>query len=99
MPGTARRILIVDDEPPLLRMMSLYLGRIGYEVTVAASAAKARAAISGTPGGFHVVVLDATMPGMTLDEVAGEVLADPKVRLIVASGYPVVTSGLEASAP
>ena len=28
-----RRILIVDDEPPLLRMMSLYLGRLGYQVT------------------------------------------------------------------
>jgi CheY-like chemotaxis protein len=39
------------------------------------------------------------MPGSSLSELAGEILAGPNVRLIVASGYPVDTSGLEAAAP
>src|SRR5258708_6713725 len=99
MADTAGRILIVDDEPPLLRMMSIYLGRIGYGVTVAASAIKARAALAEAAGGFAIVVLDATMPGSSLDELAGEILADANARLIVASGYPVDMSGLHAVAP
>jgi len=99
MADPAGRILIVDDEPPLLRMMSMYLGRIGYTVTVAASAIKARAALAETQEGFEMVVLDATMPGSSLAELASEILANPKVRMIVASGYPVDMSGLEAMAP
>lgn len=99
MSDIAGRILIVDDEPPLLRMMSIYLGRIGYGVTVAGNAVKARAALAETPEPFEVVVLDATMPGSSLSELAEEILADPNVRIIVASGYPVDMGGLEAAAP
>jgi DNA-binding NtrC family response regulator len=99
MADTAGRILIVDDEPPLLRMMSLYLGRIGYAVTTAASAIKARAALAESPGGFAAVVLDATMPGSSLADLGSEILADASVRLIVASGYLVDIGGLEAAAP
>ena len=99
MADTAGRILIVDDEPPLLRMMSLYLGRIGYAVTVAGSGTKARAALAESPGGFVAVVLDATMPGSSLADLGGEILTGANVRLIVASGYPVDISGLEAAAP
>jgi DNA-binding NtrC family response regulator len=99
MADTAGRILIVDDEPPLLRMMSLYLGRMGYGVTVASSALKARTALAESPGGFAVVVLDATMPNSSLPELGSDILADGSVRLIVASGYPVDISGLEAAAP
>ena len=35
--GTTGRILIVDDEPALLKMMSVYLRRLGYAVTTASS--------------------------------------------------------------
>src|SRR4051794_11901207 len=96
LPG---RILIIDDEPPLLRMMSLYLERVGYAVTVAASATKARAALAAEPGAFAVVVLDASVAGESLDELADEILQDRNVRAIVVSGYPVDISGFEAAAP
>ena len=92
--------IIIDDEPPLLRMMSLYLGRKGYRVTVAGSALKARAELAAAPGGYNVVVLDATVPGTTLAGLGGDILsADPNVCVLVASGYPVDVSELEAAAP
>jgi DNA-binding response OmpR family regulator len=100
MSETGSRILIVDDEPPLLRMMSLYLERKGYQVRVAGSAAKARSELAATPGSFDVVVLDATLPGTTLTEFAAEILAaEPGARILAASGYPVDMSGIEAAAP
>ena len=100
MPDTETNILIVDDEPPLLRMMSLYLGRKGYRVTVAGSAPKARAELAAAPGGYAAVVLDATVPGGSPADLGGEILrSDSSVRVLVASGYPVDVSALEAEAP
>src|SRR4051812_24961949 len=100
MPATLGRILIVDDEPPLLRMMSIYLGRMGYTVTVASSVSKARTELAAAANSFAAVVLDASMPGSTLSEFGDEILtASRDVRLIAASGYPVDVSGLEAAAP
>jgi two-component system, cell cycle sensor histidine kinase and response regulator CckA len=100
MASTAEGILIVDDEPSLLRMMSLYLGRIGYSVTVASSIQKARTEWTSSGMNFAVVVLDATLSGGTLSELGKEILSQsPDVRLIAASGYPVDMSELESIAP
>ena len=100
MTGTGPKILIVDDEPSLLRVMSLYLGRIGYSVTVASSVAKARTELTSADGKFAVVVLDATLAGDALADLGSEILAaDPGVRVIGASGYPIDMHELEAKAP
>jgi DNA-binding NtrC family response regulator len=94
------RILIVDDEPSLLKMMSVYLTRLGYEVVTATNAQQAMEAVAATPGGFAVAVLDATLAGTNLDNLAGQMLMlTPRICLIAASGYPVDTSTLEAAAP
>jgi len=94
------KILIVDDEPSLMKMMSVYLRRLGYEVFTAISAEEGVAAMKAHSGGFAVVVLDATMAGPTLEELAGQMLeVAPKLCVIAASGYPVDTSMLEQAAP
>jgi two-component system cell cycle sensor histidine kinase/response regulator CckA len=96
----AQRILLVDDEPQLLKMMSLYLGRRGFSVTTAGSTDKAWAEMQAAPSEFAVAVLDATMPGMSMEELALRILgANPAASVIAASGYPVVMSALEAAAP
>ena len=63
------RILIVDDEPPLLRMMSLYLGRMGYSVTTTNSTEEAWSLVEADPGAFAAAILDGSMPGMTMEEL------------------------------
>lgn len=100
MPDTPTRILIADDEPPLLRMMSMYLERKGFSVTLAGRASEVRSRLASPAGPFAVVVMDATLPGSTLDELAAEILRGyPSVRVLVASGYPVDMSQLDAAAP
>jgi DNA-binding NtrC family response regulator len=94
------QILIVDDEPSLLKMMSVYLRRLGYEVVTAVSAEQALEAISAQPGGFSVAVVDASLEGISLEDLASKMLiSTPKLCVIAASGYPVDTSILEAAAP
>ena len=60
MTKAAGRILIVDDEPILLKMMNVYLGRLGYTVVTASSTEKAWAEVQAAPHAFAVAVLDAT---------------------------------------
>ena len=100
MGQSARRILIVDDEAALLRMMAIYLGRKGYSVTTANTTEKAWAEVEAAPGVFAVAVLDATMPGIGLDALALKMLnASPALRVLAASGYPMDLSVLATQAP
>lgn len=97
---TLARILVVDDEPALLKMVAAFLGRIGREVETAGSTDAAWAKVEADPAGYAVAVLDATMPGMPMLELAQRILqSSPSVKIIVASGYPVDMSALSAAAP
>jgi len=94
------RILIVDDQPALLRMMSSYLTRLGYTVSTSNTTEKAWAYMEANPAGIDVAVLDATMPGLSMPELASRILnANPKLRVLGASGYPVDMAAVEAAAP
>jgi DNA-binding NtrC family response regulator len=100
MGKTSGRILIVDDQPALLRMMSVYLTRLGYTVATANTTEKAWAHVKADPAGTDVAVLDATMPGLSMYELASYILgANPKLRVLGASGYPVDMAAVEAAAP
>lgn len=94
------RILIVDDEPPLLKMMKVYLSRLGYSVTTAETTGQAWAEVMAAPAEFAVAVLDATMAGMTMEDLALRMLkAHPALRVIATSGYPVDMTAMETAAP
>jgi DNA-binding NtrC family response regulator len=100
MGTVTRHVLLVDDEPPLLKMMSIYLQRQGYTVTAAGTTEQASSLADAEPLAFSVAVLDATMAGMTMEELAVKLLnLNPAMRVLAASGYPVDMSGLEAAAP
>jgi DNA-binding NtrC family response regulator len=100
MERTARRLLIVDDEPPLLRMMSLFLSRHGYSVTTSEATDKAWALVEANPSTFEFAVLDGSMAGMSMEELATRMLdANPSMCILCASGYPVDITALAAKAP
>ena len=100
MDKIAGRILIVDDEPPLLRMLGLYLGRRGYTVTMAESTEKAWGIVEPDPLAFDVAVLDGSMAGMCMKDLALRMLrANPTLCILAASGYPVDMTALSAEAP
>src|ERR1035437_10395435 len=100
MTNAASRILIVDDEPPLLKMLGVYLRRLGYAVVTTGSTEKAWAEVEAAPHAFALVVLDATMTGIPMLDLAARMLAaDPRLCVIAASGYPVDMAVLQAAAP
>ena len=100
MDRAAGRILLVDDEPALLKMMSVYLGRRGYAVTIADTTEDAWSVAQAAPSEFAVAVLDATMSGMSTHDLALRLLtSSPSLCVVVASGYPVDMTAMESAAP
>ena len=100
MPFAPGRILVVDDEPPLLRMLSLYLGRLGYSVTTVETTDAAWRLVEADPAAFTVAVLDGSMSGMSMGDLALRMLrANPALRVLAASGYPVDIAALAEAAP
>ena len=91
---------MVDDEPPLLRMLSLYLGRLGYSVTTAESTDAAWLLVEADPAAFALAVLDGSMSGMSMGDLALRMLrANPALRVLASSGYPLDMTALSDAAP
>jgi len=83
------RILLVDDEEEVLRLLSRRLTRLGYRVATAADGSQALARLHEAE--FDVVVLDFTMPGMTGLDLAERCRAEyPAVKILMLTGSPVI---------
>lgn len=75
------RILIVDDEPYILRILSFKLRRQGYETAEAASAAEAEALLGRES--FDLMLLDVALEEPTSGfELASRVRARPATRTL-----------------
>jgi two-component system, cell cycle sensor histidine kinase and response regulator CckA len=87
-PKSATTILLVDDDPFMLRLMDLILRAAGYEIILARSGEEALAKIRERSS-VDMVISDVVMPGMD-----GELLREnvkrlwPACKFIVCSGYP-----------
>jgi DNA-binding NtrC family response regulator len=92
-----RHILVVDDEPDIRNLLREFLADEGFEVSLAANIAEARAAHRDLP--LDLILLDIWMPdgdGISLlKEWAGTGTLDPPVIMI--SGHGTVETAVEAT--
>jgi CheY-like chemotaxis protein len=87
-PGSSR-LLIVDDELPLLSLLKRYLERLGYQVELAATAEEALACFTSDPRRYSCLLTDLTLPGMNGEELVDRVRElNPRLPAIISSGYP-----------
>jgi CheY-like chemotaxis protein len=86
------RILVMDDQEPILKMVIRILNKMGYDVTSATDGTQAienyREAYEAGRS-FDLVILDLTVPGgMGGTKTIPELLKiDPNVNTVVSSGY------------
>jgi DNA-binding NtrC family response regulator len=100
MDPTGKTILIVDDEPALLKMMGVYLTRKGFTVRTMDSTDRAWAAVQDATDGIAAAVLDASVAGLSAEDLALRLLAaNSSMCVLVASGYPVDMGRVEAAGP
>jgi CheY-like chemotaxis protein len=86
------KILVMDDQEPILKMVDRMLKRMGYDVELAKNGEQAtqlfqHAFQSDHP--FDLAILDLTIPGGMggAETIAELIKIDPKVKALVSSGY------------
>lgn len=86
--GEGQRILYLDDEEPLVYLITRVLQRLGYQVEGFIDSSVALETFRQNPQGFDAVVTDLSMPGMPGTEFARQVLAiRPELPVVMTSGY------------
>ncbi len=73
--GDRQRVLVVDDEEPLVQLVTRTLEELGYVPVGFTSSAAALAAFRSDPLGFDAVITDERMPGMSGSTLIREVHA------------------------
>jgi PAS domain S-box-containing protein len=82
------RLLLVDDEAPLLDMQRQMLERLGYEVTASNSSVEALSLFCHDPEAFDLIITDQTMPNLTGGELAAQALhIREDLPIILCTGF------------
>ncbi len=82
------RILLVDDEEPIVLLEKQILERLGYTVETRYSSVDALKAFKANPGAIDLVITDMTMPNMTGDKLAMELISiRSDIPVIICTGF------------
>ena len=73
-----RRILVAEDDPHILRVISMWLKRQGHELVEARNGLQARALLQSEP--VDILVSDVNMPGLDGLELVEFALREERVR-------------------
>ncbi|MDD5451839.1 MAG: PAS domain S-box protein [Desulfovibrionales bacterium] len=88
LPRGNERILFVDDEETLIDIGREMLRYLGYTAVVTTSSIEALETFRSQPDRFDLIITDQTMPRMTGDMLAKELLKiRPDIPIILCSGY------------
>lgn len=81
-------ILLIDDEPALIKMGEKLLTQLGYAVKTAPDSFEALQIFRQEPERFDLVLSDVTMPGMTGERLAEELLKiRPDLPIVLCTGF------------
>jgi len=95
--ATNASVLIVDDEPAVLKVTARLVRQLGYHVQTAERGVEALDIIRHEPNTISLLLTDVLMPGMNGVELVAQVRAiNPEIRVLYMSGY---TADALASSP
>lgn len=83
-------IMLVDDEPSVVKVIQKILERLGYRVIAAQSGLEAVEIAKRRGGEIDLVLLDMIMPGMDGGETFDRIReVQPKMPILLCSGYAI----------
>ena len=92
-----KRLLLVDDEPDMLRMLTMMLAMEGFETTAVGSGEAALAALQRDR--YDLVMTDLCMPGMDGYATIKALKAlDPSLCVLVSTGFATNETTLRVKA-
>ncbi|MEI6260891.1 MAG: DUF3365 domain-containing protein [Deltaproteobacteria bacterium] len=87
-PKGCERILLVDDEEPIIRMEQMMLEKLGYKVATRTSSPDALDDFRANPLKFDLVISDRGMPNITGEQLARELISiRPEIPIILCTGF------------
>ncbi len=99
IPTGTESILLVDDEAALTYIGKQVLERLGYSVTTRTSSIEALELFKTDPDRYDLVITDMTMPNLTGDRLARNILeVRPDIPIILCTGYSEIISEEQARA-
>jgi len=90
---SAKRILLVDDEPDLLALLKLAFEENKYKTLLAGNGEEALKLARGKKP--DAIVLDIKMPKLNGHEFLGQMRRDPKIAHIPVLVFTSITNGVE----
>lgn len=88
LPTGNENILLVDDEEIIVLMEKEMLEKLGYTITACTSSIEALDSFRAQADKFDLVLTDMTMPDMTGDKLATELMViRPDIPVIICTGY------------
>ena len=88
VPTGSERILFVDDEQPIVDIAKQMLEQLGYNVATRTSSLEALELFRTKPEEFDLIITDMTMPAMTGEELANEIMfIRPDIPIILCTGF------------
>ena len=88
LPMGFERILLVDDEQPLVEIGRQMLERLGYSVATRTSSIEALELFKADPGRFDLVITDIVMPNMAGDTLAKKIMdIRTDIPVVLCTGY------------
>ena len=87
--GTVQTVLVVDDEPIVLKTLTFALRHYGYNVLAAAEGSAALTLAEEFSGVIDLLVCDVLMPDLCGPDLAERLLAvRPDMRVLFTAGHP-----------
>ncbi len=85
--GRDRRVLVVDDEEPIRRVLMQLLKRRGFTAVPAVDGADALRQFGEAPAGYAAAIVDMMMPGMSGADLTRALRQlDPRLPIIISTG-------------
>jgi len=95
--GDGKRVLVVDDEEPLVRLATETLASLGYAPVGFTSSANALQEFGANPGRFDAILTDERMPGVTGSAIIREVRRiNPSIPILMMTGFIGSAAALKA---
>ncbi|AQX36478.1 hypothetical protein B2D07_19965 [Desulfococcus multivorans] len=86
--GRGETVLLVEDEPAILKMGKQLVEGLGYTVLPATGPEEAVTLAAAHPGRIHLLVTDVVMPGMSGRDLAQRLQSThPDIQVLFVSGY------------
>jgi DNA-binding NtrC family response regulator len=93
--GERRKVLVVEDDPDIRKILQLFLSDKGFHAKVAEHPARALELLAEEP--VDLILSDVRMPGMSGLELLRQLKErDPEIQLVLMTAYSAVEDAVEA---